>query len=118
MPLRLKSWLPGVLRGDTRSSQRAFKKASLTYMPRNYANKLQERIISNFQQVELSQDDISTLNELGKKNRTRFVSFIRLLLLCSCSYSFNIPHHYTPRWNINIFNEPEEETATNKPLVS
>lgn len=52
----------------------------------------EERIISNFQQVELSQEDIDTLNQLGKNSRTRF----------------NIPHHYTPRWNINIFNEPEE----------
>ncbi|KIM30669.1 hypothetical protein M408DRAFT_15567 [Serendipita vermifera MAFF 305830] len=61
----------------------------------------EERIISNFKQVELSQEDIEALNALGHNNHTRF----------------NIPHHYTPRWDINIFDEPEEQTAGNKPLV-
>ncbi|PVF96762.1 Aldo/keto reductase [Serendipita vermifera] len=62
----------------------------------------EDRIISNFQQVELSQEDIEALNALSKDGHTRF----------------NIPHHYTPRWDINIFDEPEEQTASNKPLVA
>jgi hypothetical protein len=32
--------------------------------------------------------------------------------------SFNTPYLYKPRWNINIFNEEEEQTATNKPIVT
>ena len=32
--------------------------------------------------------------------------------------SFNIPYFYKPRWNINIFNEEEEKTATNLPIVT
>ncbi|KAF9262685.1 Aldo/keto reductase [Marasmius fiardii PR-910] len=64
----------------------------------------EERIKSNFQQVELSQEDYETLTAIGKDNHTRF----------------NVPYTYNPpneRWDINIFNEPEEKQAGNKPVL-
>ncbi|PPQ64538.1 hypothetical protein CVT24_008440 [Panaeolus cyanescens] len=56
----------------------------------------EHRIISNFKQVELSQEDYEKITEIGVGNRTRF----------------NIPRiTNTPRWDINLFNEPEELDA-------
>ncbi|KDQ56293.1 hypothetical protein JAAARDRAFT_132718 [Jaapia argillacea MUCL 33604] len=57
----------------------------------------EERIISNFKQVELSKEDYETISALGHNNYTRF----------------NIPYNYNPRWDINIFGEPEEKGASN-----
>ncbi|OSC96634.1 Aldo/keto reductase [Trametes coccinea BRFM310] len=57
-----------------------------------------ERIESNFQQVELSDEDYEKLCELGRKNRKRF----------------NIKTTYPPFWDINIFGEEEEKTTTNQ----
>ncbi|THV06646.1 Aldo/keto reductase [Dendrothele bispora CBS 962.96] len=57
----------------------------------------EERIKSNFQQVELSKEDYETVSAVGKNNYLRF----------------NIPYHYSTRWDINIFGEPEEKDATN-----
>ncbi|KAK7052832.1 hypothetical protein VNI00_004151 [Paramarasmius palmivorus] len=61
----------------------------------------EERIKSNFQQIELSQEDYDKITAIGKDNHTRF----------------NIPFGYTPQWDINIFDEPEEQAASNKPNV-
>lgn len=58
----------------------------------------EERIISNFKQIELSKEDYEEITKLGQTQHTRF----------------NIPYNYSPRWDINIFNEPEEEKASNK----
>ncbi|KAF7980127.1 hypothetical protein HWV62_39555 [Athelia sp. TMB] len=58
----------------------------------------EERIISNFKQVELSKEDYEAVSSIGHNNHVRF----------------NIPHKYTPFWDINIFDEPEEKTANNK----
>lgn len=56
----------------------------------------EHRIISNFKQVELSQEDYEKITSIGVNNRTRF----------------NIPRATnTPRWDINLFNEPEEQDA-------
>ncbi|THH29048.1 hypothetical protein EUX98_g5148 [Antrodiella citrinella] len=61
------------------------------------------RLKTNFTQVELPEEDYEKLSALyGKYGRTRF----------------NIPftYHYAPsdlKWDVNIFNEPEEKTATN-----
>ncbi|KAF5354977.1 hypothetical protein D9756_005533 [Leucocoprinus leucothites] len=55
----------------------------------------EERIISNFQEVELSDEDFNNISSLG------VVSYKR----------FNIPFNYSPGWSINIFNEPEEKDA-------
>ncbi|KAL0574908.1 hypothetical protein V5O48_007052 [Marasmius crinis-equi] len=61
----------------------------------------EERIKSNFQQVELSKEDYEAITAIGKDNHTRF----------------NIPYGYTPQWDVNIFNEPEEQTASTKPVL-
>ncbi|KAL4263967.1 NADP-dependent oxidoreductase domain superfamily protein [Pleurotus pulmonarius] len=58
----------------------------------------EERIISNFKQIELSKEDYEAVSAVGKDNYTRF----------------NIPYTYKPMWDINIFDEPIEKQATNK----
>lgn len=82
----------------------------------------EERIISNFKEVELSDEDFAKLTEIGKKDYARYVpsrhprppactslaqpeiSRFRLPI-----HSFNIPCAYSvPKWDINIFDEPEE----------
>ncbi|KAI0041088.1 Aldo/keto reductase [Auriscalpium vulgare] len=55
----------------------------------------QERIISNFKQIELSKEDYEKITAIGKSNHLRF----------------NIPITYNPKWSINIFGEPEEAAA-------
>lgn len=54
------------------------------------------RIESNFQQVELSQEDYEKISTIGKDH-----------------VRFNIPYGYSPQWDINIFGEPQEKDATN-----
>ena len=56
----------------------------------------EDRIKSNFQQIELSKEDYEALTKVGEGNYTRF----------------NIPYRYTPQWDINLFGEPEEKPAT------
>lgn len=58
----------------------------------------EERIVSNFKQVELTKEDYEAVSSVGHNSRVRF----------------NIPHHYDPPWDINIFDEPEEKTANNR----
>jgi len=58
----------------------------------------EERIKSNFQQVELTKEEYDAVTAVGKDNHLRF----------------NIPFNYTPKWDINIFDEPEEKAASNK----
>jgi len=58
----------------------------------------EERILSNFKQIELSKSDYETISAIGHGNHTRF----------------NIPYNYSPNWDINIFGEPEEKNATYK----
>lgn len=56
----------------------------------------EQRIISNFEQVELSQEDYEKLTAIVENNRTRF----------------NIPiKTCDPLWDINTFDEPEEREA-------
>ncbi|KZS87108.1 Aldo/keto reductase [Sistotremastrum niveocremeum HHB9708] len=62
----------------------------------------EDRIKSNFKQVELSEEDYNRITEIGRKDYTRF----------------NIPNHYNPSWNINLFGEPEEATAAHAVNVS
>ena len=57
-----------------------------------------ERIASNFQQVELSDEDYEKICELGRKNPRRY----------------NVKTMYPPFWDINMFNDPAEATTTNK----
>ncbi|KZT27139.1 Aldo/keto reductase [Neolentinus lepideus HHB14362 ss-1] len=56
------------------------------------------RIISNFKQIELSKADYDEITKIGHAQHTRF----------------NIPYNYSPRWDIDVFGEPEEKNATNK----
>jgi len=58
----------------------------------------EDRIKSNFQQITLSEEDMEAVSALGKGegNRTRF----------------NIPNQYNPSWDIEVWGEPEEESAS------
>ncbi|KAH9935165.1 Aldo/keto reductase [Epithele typhae] len=60
------------------------------------------RIESNFQQVELSDEDYAALCELGRKKRRRY----------------NIKTTYPVFWDINIFSEPEEANTTNQVKIA
>lgn len=84
----------------------------------------EERIISNFKLVELSDEDFAKLTEIGKKDYARYVPsrHPRPSSRTSCSSrdlplhlslrSFNIPCAYSvPKWDINIFGEPEEASV-------
>jgi len=62
----------------------------------------EERIVSNFKQVELSKEDYELVSEIGKGNYTRF----------------NTPYGYSPKWDINLFDEPLEKPATNKVKIA
>jgi len=55
-----------------------------------------ERIESNFKQIELSADDYGTCAELDGGKHMRF----------------NIPICYQPKWDINVFNEEVEKEAS------
>jgi len=57
-----------------------------------------ERIVSNFEQIELSKENYEEISAIGHGNYTRF----------------NIPYNYSPRWDISIFGEPDEKNATNQ----
>ncbi|KAF6759988.1 NADP-dependent oxidoreductase domain-containing protein [Ephemerocybe angulata] len=61
----------------------------------------ESRIKSNFQQVELSKEDYEKISSIGKDNYTRF----------------NIPIGYSPKWDIALFGEPEEKSASFTPTV-
>lgn len=56
----------------------------------------ESRIKSNFQQVQLSKEDYEEITAIGKDNHTRF----------------NIPYRYKPKWDIGLFGEEEEKSAT------
>jgi L-glyceraldehyde reductase len=58
----------------------------------------EERIISNFKQIHLSQEDYDQINAFGRQNYTRF----------------NIPRLLKPCWDINVFNEPEEKDCEHR----
>ncbi|KAI6112002.1 NADP-dependent oxidoreductase domain-containing protein [Pisolithus croceorrhizus] len=58
----------------------------------------EERIVSNFHQIELNKECYERITSIGVKNHKRF----------------NIPITYSPKWDINVFDEPIERTATHK----
>ncbi|KAJ7133697.1 NADP-dependent oxidoreductase domain-containing protein [Mycena crocata] len=58
----------------------------------------EERIKSNFQQVQLSEEDYNEISKLGQGRHVRY----------------NIPYRYSPSWDISLFDEPEEAKATHK----
>ncbi|EAW16249.1 putative aldehyde reductase (AKR1) [Aspergillus fischeri NRRL 181] len=60
-----------------------------------------ERIRSNFQEIELTPEEVERVSALGKQPRR-----------------FNIPYIANkPRWDINIFGEEEEKPATHKVIM-
>ncbi|KAI0264120.1 Aldo keto reductase [Gloeopeniophorella convolvens] len=55
-----------------------------------------DRVLSNFKQIELSQEDYEKISAIGKNNRVRF----------------NIPITFSPlTWSINLFDEEVEKAA-------
>ncbi|KAG2416894.1 aldehyde reductase I (Alcohol dehydrogenase [NADP+]) [Aspergillus terreus] len=59
------------------------------------------RIVENFKEIELTADEVAKVSELGKERRR-----------------YNTPLVANkPRWDINIFGEPEEAPATHKVIV-
>ncbi|KIP09055.1 hypothetical protein PHLGIDRAFT_68329 [Phlebiopsis gigantea 11061_1 CR5-6] len=61
-----------------------------------------DRIVSNFQQVKLTQADYDAITAIGKGNHLRF----------------NTPFRYNsaaaPKWDVNIFDEEDEKAATHQ----
>jgi len=55
----------------------------------------ESRIISNFQQIKLSQEDYEKVTSIGHGKYRRY----------------NIPLTYTPKWSVNIFDEEVEKEA-------
>ncbi|KAK7408522.1 mitochondrial glycerol dehydrogenase Gld1 [Neonectria punicea] len=55
------------------------------------------RIRENFQEVELDDEAVKALNKLGETPQR-----------------FNIPLTYNPKWDINVFNDEKEKTATHQ----
>ncbi|KAG5635650.1 hypothetical protein H0H81_010520 [Sphagnurus paluster] len=68
----------------------------------------EERIISNFKQVELSQEDYDKISAIGHGNYTRPSTN------AVWDDRFNIPFTYKPKWDVNIFDEPVEKDAAFK----
>ncbi|MBW0553807.1 hypothetical protein O181_093522 [Austropuccinia psidii MF-1] len=60
------------------------------------------RIESNFQQVELSDEDYEKISKLAEKKITRF----------------NVPITYSPKWDINVFDGEQEKQATHKVKIA
>jgi len=58
----------------------------------------EERIISNFKQVALSEEDYKKITAIGHGRHLRF----------------NIPYRYKPMWDIALFGEEAEAKATHK----
>ncbi|KAK7057773.1 aldehyde reductase 1 [Favolaschia claudopus] len=60
------------------------------------------RIISNFKQVSLSDEDFKKITALGEGRHLRY----------------NIPYRYAPKWDIALFDEEAEKGATNKVKIA
>jgi L-glyceraldehyde reductase len=64
----------------------------------NENSQYSERIESNFKQIELSDAAFAKVSQIGEGRRRRF----------------NIPVHYNPPWEVNIFDEEVEKAFTTK----
>nr|ADF57216.1 xylose reductase [Rhodotorula mucilaginosa] len=53
------------------------------------------RIESNFKVISLTDDEVAEINKIGEEKPARF----------------NLPIDYTPKWNINVFDTPQEKDA-------
>jgi L-glyceraldehyde reductase len=58
------------------------------------------RIRANFVEVELDDEAVKAIDKIGKE-----------------PIRYNIPYTYSPKWDINIWNEEKEQAATNKPVL-
>lgn len=61
----------------------------------------EDRIVSNFKQVELSQEDYDRITAIGRDHHVRY----------------NIPLTYKPKWDVNIFDEEIEKGAAYAPKI-
>lgn len=81
----------------------------------------EERIISNFKQIELSDEDFKKVSAIGRGNHTRLVlqptSHRILDISVKSGYRFNIPFGYSIPWDVNLFDEPVEQAATFRPKI-
>lgn len=59
------------------------------------------RIAQNFQEIKISDEDVKAINEIGEKEPMRF----------------NVPLTYSPKWDINIWNDEKEKAASTKVVV-
>ncbi|KAI7342882.1 hypothetical protein KC336_g23101, partial [Hortaea werneckii] len=57
-------------------------------------------IRDNFKEIELSQEDVQAIDAIGKNPKR-----------------YNVPYSYTPKWNINIWNDEKEVSATQTPVI-
>jgi L-glyceraldehyde reductase len=58
------------------------------------------RIRANFVEVELDDEAVKAIDKIGEQ-----------------PIRYNIPYTYSPKWDINIWNEEKEQAATNKPVL-
>lgn len=58
------------------------------------------RIRANFVEVELDDEAIKAIDKIGEQ-----------------PIRYNIPYTYSPKWDINIWNEEKEQAATKKPVL-
>lgn len=60
-----------------------------------------QRIVENFQEVDLTPEEVAKVTAIGKEPRR-----------------YNIPYIANkPRWDINVFGEPEEQRATHEVIL-
>lgn len=58
------------------------------------------RIQANFQEIELDDEAVAAVKKVGQDKKR-----------------FNIPATYNPKWDINIYDEEQEQGAAHKPVV-
>jgi L-glyceraldehyde reductase len=63
----------------------------------------EDRIISNFKEVEITDDDFARIFKLGEGD---------------LRHRYNIPLHYNPSWSISIFKEDKEKDARNQVKIN
>lgn len=59
------------------------------------------RIHQNFQEIKIDDEDVKAINGIGEKEPMRF----------------NVPLTYSPKWDINIWDDEKEKAATGKVIV-
>lgn len=62
------------------------------------ADKTKIRASYAIEEIELSKEDVETISALGRKNPVRY----------------NVPYVYSPQWDIDVFDTPDEKNASVK----